>query len=210
MPENSRLPEHSRSLMHAHPPQNSRLLEPSHMQPYSMYQGFGPPRMHTPSLYSSQPVTPLPPRPDSRSQVPSVAMPRSVPTHPTLPTAALSDDELELEQPLLATKRSSAPITQPSRAPPKKKIKGSGKSGKGDGGAVRKGRKAGASGYSVEEVKHMLKEIQRRLPLGGKAWEVVAVSYNQWAQRNHVMERSSKAIRAKYDMVYTFTLYQSV
>jgi hypothetical protein len=119
----------------------------------------------------------------------------------------LSDDELELEQPLLATKRSLAPIVQPSKAPPKKKIKVSAKSGKGDGGAVRKGRKAGASGYSVEEVRRMLKEIQRRLPLGGKAWEVVAVSYNQWAQRNHVMERSSKAIRAKYDMVCTFVLY---
>jgi hypothetical protein len=117
----------------------------------------------------------------------------------------LSDGELELEQPLLATKRSSAPITQPSKAPPKKKIKGG---GKGDGGAVRQGRKARASGYSVEEVRRMLKEIQRRLPLGGKAWEVVAVSYNQWAQRNHVMVRSSKAILSKYDMVCTFTLYQ--
>lgn len=203
MPENSRLPEYSRSLMHAHPPQNSRSLEPSRMQPYSMYQDFGSPLMHTPSLYSSQPVTPLPPRPDSRSKVPSVAVPRLVPARPILPTAALSDDELK--QPLLATKHSSAPITQPSKAPPKKKIKGS---GKGDGGAVRKGRKAGASGYSVEEVKRMLKEIRRRLPLGGKAWDAVAVSYNQWAQQNHVMERSSKAIRAKYDMVCIFTLYR--
>ncbi|KAG2755619.1 hypothetical protein P692DRAFT_20679860, partial [Suillus brevipes Sb2] len=59
----------------------------------------------------------------------------------------------------------------------------------------------GAAGYSIKEVECLLKEINKCLPLGGKAWDAVAVSYNEWAQRNCVSEHSTKAIRAKYDAI---------
>ncbi|KIK34261.1 hypothetical protein CY34DRAFT_46611, partial [Suillus luteus UH-Slu-Lm8-n1] len=59
----------------------------------------------------------------------------------------------------------------------------------------------GATGYSADEVNRMLKEIGRCLPLGRKAWDAVTVTYNQWAWQNHMMERSTKAIRVKYDMI---------
>ncbi|KAG1737753.1 hypothetical protein EDB19DRAFT_1985050 [Suillus lakei] len=199
---------------------NSHFLEgPGHSQlhpPHSMYRDseYPSPRMY--SLPSLHPAVPLPPGPDICGLVPPTVANTRVPS--VLPLAfaeAVSDDELE--QPLLAPakgqKRLSAPTVQPSRAPPKKRTKVGGK-GKGHvkpqtdpdsksvvGEAQKKGRKAGATGYSADEVNRMLKEIGRRLPLGGKAWDAVTVTYNQWARQNHVMERSSKAIRAKYDMI---------
>ncbi|KAG2076689.1 hypothetical protein BDR04DRAFT_1149141 [Suillus decipiens] len=67
--------------------------------------------------------------------------------------------------------------------------------------APKKGQKAGATGYSNDEVDCILKEIKQHLPLDRKAWDAVAVTYNQWDQQNHMIERSSKAIRVKYDMI---------
>ncbi|KAG2035459.1 hypothetical protein BDR03DRAFT_1012477 [Suillus americanus] len=48
--------------------------------------------------------------------------------------------------------------------------------------APKKGHRAGAAGYSIKEVECLLKEIKKCLPLGGQAWDAVAISYNEWAQ----------------------------
>jgi len=74
--------------------------------------------------------------------------------------------------------------------------------------ALKKGYRAGATGYSIKEVEHLLREINKCLSLGGKAWDAVAVSYNEWAQRNCVLEHSTEAIQAKYDAVHLFFFSQ--
>jgi hypothetical protein len=182
--------------------------------PHVMYRDLEYPSPRT-SLY---PAGPLPPGPNSHGLPPTIPNIRPPSVFPIAFAEAVSDEELE--QPLLApakgSKRFSAQTVQPARAPPKKRTKVGGK-GKGlakpqadpdskpvVSEAQKKGQKAGATGYSADEVNHMLKEIGRRLPLGGKAWDAVTVTYNQWARQNHMMERSTKAIRAKYDMVCYF------
>lgn len=179
--------------------------------PHVMYRDSEYPSPRTPHY----PAGPLPPGPNSHG------LPPTIPNPSVLPTAlaeAVSDEELE--QPLLVPakgqKRFSAPTVQPTRAPLKKRTKVGGR-GKGlakpqadskpvVSEAPKKGWKAGATGYSADEVNCMLQEIGRHLPLGVKAWDAVTVTYNQWAWQNHMMERSTKAIRAKYDMVCYFLL----
>ncbi|KAG2082554.1 uncharacterized protein F5147DRAFT_783262 [Suillus discolor] len=181
------------------------------------HHGFSLPPLHmyTPrSMYSSHPAPmPIQPAPMLHSTSTHVG-PHSTPRLDEKP--ASSDDELEqplLPPPAKGKKCASAPSGQVSKPLAKKeKTEVQSKGGKAKGTAKpklepdgseapKKGRKAGAAGYSVEEVERLLKEINKCISLGGKAWDAVTVSYNEWARCNCVSECSTKAIRAKYDAI---------
>ena len=70
----------------------------------------------------------------------------------------------------------------------------------------KKGRKAGAAGYSDDEIMRLLKIIEKVLPLGKQSWELVTDAYNQFATRHKYMTRTSKALRAKFDSVSNSTV----
>ncbi|KAG2097929.1 uncharacterized protein F5147DRAFT_777798 [Suillus discolor] len=181
-------------LSHSHPTHHGFSLPPLHMYtPGSMYLSHPAPMLHSTSTRVG---------------------PHSTPRLDEKP--APSDDELEqplLPPPAKGKKCASAPSGQVSKPLAKKeKTEVQSKVGKGKGMAKpklepdgsearKKGCKAGATGYSIQEVEHLLKEINRCIPLSGKAWDAVTVSYNVWAQRNCVSEHSTKAIRAKYDAI---------
>ncbi|KAG1722597.1 uncharacterized protein EDB91DRAFT_1088079 [Suillus paluster] len=162
--------------------ENSCFLEgPGHPRmhpPHAMYCDleYPSPHMYSPALY---PAGPLPPSPDTSGLVPPTVTNIRPPS--ILPIAfaeAVSDEELE--QPLLAPAKVGGKgkgPTKPQADPDSKLVVGE---------APKKGWKDGATGYSADEVNHILKEI---------------VTYNQWAWQNHMMERSSKAIQVKYDMI---------
>ncbi|KAG2336687.1 hypothetical protein BDR05DRAFT_953191 [Suillus weaverae] len=205
-------------LVQAYSTHENFLEGPGHSwmhPPHAMYRDSEYSFSHTYSL-SFYPAGPSPPGPNTCGLVPPTIAKIQPPSILPIALAEAVSDE-ELEQPLLAPakgqKRLSAPTVQPSRAPLKKPTKVGGK-GKGPamaqpdpdtklvvGEVHKKGQKAGVTGYSADKVNHMLKVIGRHLPLSGKAWNAVMVTYNQWAQQNNMMERSSKAIQAKYDMI---------
>ena len=70
----------------------------------------------------------------------------------------------------------------------------------------KKGRKAGAVGYSDDEIMRLLKIIEKVLPLGKQSWELVTDAYNQFATRHKYMTWISKALRAKFDSVSNSTV----
>ena len=70
----------------------------------------------------------------------------------------------------------------------------------------KKGWKAGVVGYSDNKIMHLLKIIKKVLPLGKQSWELVTDAYNQFMTCHKYMTWTSKALRAKFDLVSNLTV----
>ena len=72
---------------------------------------------------------------------------------------------------------------------------------------AKRGRKAGSSGYSLEEIQKLLSLVEKQLPIGGAGWDLVMNEYNRWAKKNgYGCDRARKALRTKFDTVYIISL----
>ncbi|KAF8079108.1 hypothetical protein FPV67DRAFT_1776157 [Lyophyllum atratum] len=106
------------------------------------------------------------------------------------------DEDDEASKP--ATKKKPAPRASQAKGPKSKpaatpKVKAEPKS------KVTKGRVAGSRNFSTEENLYILHCIERRLPIGGAGWQVVAAEYNKWAAKHSYVERDHKSIKGKFD-----------
>ncbi|KAF8211900.1 hypothetical protein K438DRAFT_1805553 [Mycena galopus ATCC 62051] len=60
------------------------------------------------------------------------------------------------------------------------------------------GRPQGSTNFAKDDTNRLLNIVERKLPLGAKAWKAVGVSYNKWAERKGRPVREVKALEAKY------------